>query len=94
MVRRFIRGERDARDDDHDDEIPGAPRLQVSQRAEDRERWDSDELRPKWERLKIPREFGQAMAPPDDVHLEQRRPTRKRKGAEQGLAFCETRRVV
>ena len=69
MVRSFVRGERDARDDDHDDEIPGAPRLEISHRTEHRERGDGDELGPEWERLQVPRELGQAMAPPDDMHL-------------------------
>ena len=69
MVRSFVRGERDARNDDHDDEIPGAPRLEIPHRTKHRERGDGDELGPEWERLQVPRELGQAMAPPDDMHL-------------------------
>jgi hypothetical protein len=69
VVRSFVRSG-DTPGDDHDDEIPGAPWPQVSQRAEDRERRDGDKLRPKWERLKILRESGQAMALRDDAHLE------------------------
>ena len=94
MVRGFVRGEGDARDDDHDDEVPGAPWLEVSHRTEHRERGDGDELGPEWERMEVQRELGHSMASLDDVHLAQRRPIRESEGAEQGLTFCETRRVI
>lgn len=94
MVRGRVGGERDARDDDHDDEVPGAPRLEIAHRAEDREGGDGDELRPEREGLQVPRELRQAMAPSDNVHLVKRGPVRERKGANQRLTPAETRRVV
>ena len=94
MVRGLVRGKRDARDDDHDDEVPGAPWLEITHRTEDREGGDGNELGPERERLQVPWELGHAMASPDDIHLVQRRPIREREGTEQRLTFSETRRVV
>lgn len=94
MVGGLVRGKRDARDDDHDDEVPGAPWLEITHRTEDREGGDGNELGPERERLQVPWEFGHAMASPDDIHLVQRRPIRKREGTKQRLTFSETRRVV
>lgn len=91
MVRGFVRSERDARDGDHDDEVPGAPWLEIPHRTEHRERWDGDELGPEWERLQEPRKLGQAMASLDDMHLAQRRPICESEGAKERLTFCETR---
>ena len=89
VVRNLVRRVRDARDDDHDNELDGPERLQIHERGRDREDGHDDELRPPRERLQVPREVGRTVAPKDDVLAHERRPGREGERSRERLAAID-----